>query len=577
MFKKVASLVVVPLLLMLWSRLGSQTLTLYSFNALSDYPSPYTAPIAPGKDANAVSSQVVIVVVDALRADVSRAMPTLNSLRAKGADRTLQVGQPSLSLPGWTVIGTGAWQEQSGVTLNFYKGDIKVDTIFQAAKRKGLTTAIVGEDEYWKQLYSRGVDFIDYGQDPQNPYEHLDLVRRQDDDIQAKALKILTEKKPNLMLIHFIEVDDAGHGKGGASVEYKNAALAIDTRISQIIATLDLSQVTVIVTADHGQIDVGGHGGGEPVVLTVPFVAAGKAIKPGQYDSATQADIAPTIATLLGTSIPAHNQGQPLFDQIDLPNSLRAQRAVDTAQEISDRYAQIANVLGASPFDHKKLDEAKQALATNPDVAYQSALADIQSTRSQATSAKDAKLTSERIARLPIGLLILIPFAFYLFIILRAKWDWRVPLIGLIVYNLVYNGLFFGRGFSWSLSNINTAEQITAFFTARTIDAMIALLIASIVIGIFNRRQGAYQTALAIVNMAFFIAAVLALQINWFYVLWNVSFNWYLPDLSLGFKYYLDVLQTGAFWPLVYVPLLAILPFVALGVRWVAAKVPFGK
>lgn len=578
MLKKIASLVIVPVILLLWARLGAQNLTEYSFNALMNYPSPYHGAIAPGKEGAAVSAQVVLVVVDALRADASRAMPTLNALREQGADRTMQVGQPSLSLPGWTVIGTGAWQEQSGVTLNFYKDAIKLETLFEVAKRKGLTTALVGAGNSWQQLYTRGVDTNVAVKGPKDPYADLSGVRRQDDQIEALALQILREKKPNLMIVHWIEPDDAGHAKGAASVEYKSAIATADARLARLVAALDLSQATFFVTGDHGMLDRGGHGGWEPEVLTVPLVAIGKGIKPGKYASAMQVDIAPTVAVLLGTSIPAHNQGQPLFDMLDLTANVRAQRAVDAAQQISDRYAQIAQVLGAPAFEHKKLDEAKRALAAgNADAAYQAAVADIEATRAQAAAAKDARLMRERLARLPIGLLIMLPFVVYLVIWLRAHWDWRVPLVGLIVYNVVYNGLFFAQGHTWSLSVFNTEEDILTFFEARTIDAMLALLLASIVVGILNRRAGAYTTAHNTVNMAFLVAWVLALQIVLFYVLYDISWSWYLPDLGLGLKYYLDTLQTSAFWPLLYVPLLVVLPFVALGVRWVAARVPVGK
>ncbi len=578
MFRKIASLVVVPLVLMVWSRFGAQNLTLYTFNALSNYVSQYTGAIAPGKEGQAISNQVVLIVVDALREDVSRTLPTLNTLRSQGAERTLQAGEPSLSLPGWTVLGTGAWQEQSGVTLNFYQGEVKVDTIFESAKRKGLTTALAGASDYWKRLYTRGVDTYFGGVDPADPYGDLPAVRREDDTIEAAALEILREQKPNFMLIHFIEVDDAGHAKGGTSAEFKDAARTIDARIARIVASLDLKQTTVIVTADHGQIDRGGHGGGEPTVLTVPWVAVGKGIKPGKYTAATQVDVVPTIAILLGASIPAHNQGTPLFDTLDLASNVRAQRAVDAAQEIGERYAQIAKVYGVAPFEHKKLDQAKQALAANNfDGAFQAALADIQATRAQAATAKDARMTGERLVRLLIGILVLVPFAIYLFIIARAKWGWRVPMIGALVYLVVYNGMFFGRGFSWSLSMLNTEADIITFFTGRTVDAIIALVVAALVAGALSRRATKYTTTLDIVNMAFLIATTLTVQIVFFYVLYDIAFPWYLPDLTLGFKYYVDVLQTSAFYPLVYLPLMVLLPLFALGARWVTRKLPHGK
>ncbi|MBI3536749.1 MAG: alkaline phosphatase family protein [Chloroflexi bacterium] len=305
MLKKILTLTVVPLLIMVWARFGAQPLALLGFNALVNYPSPYTDPIAPGKEGDAVSKQIVLVMVDALRADTARTMPTVKSLIEKGADCTAQVGQPSFSLPGWTVIGTGAWQEQSGVTLNFYKDRVKVDTIFEAAKRKGLTTALVAQGGSWKQLYPRGVDYNEAFKGLDNPYADLPGVRSIDDQVEQTVLKILKENKPNFMLYYVAEPDDAGHAKGAASAQYKDAALATDKRVANLLATINFADTTVFVTADHGMRDGAGHGGNEPEVLAVPLVAAGKGIKSGsKCDVAQQADIAPTLAVLLARAFP---------------------------------------------------------------------------------------------------------------------------------------------------------------------------------------------------------------------------------------------------------------------------------
>lgn len=575
MRREIAHLVLVPIVLLAWARLGAPQLTRYSWDAVADYQSPYLSAIAPGQGGDAVSRRVVVVVVDALRADASRTLPTLNRLREIGAERSARTGQPSLSYPSWTVIGTGAWQEQNGVTTNFYKRDIPVDTIFEAAKRKGLTTAIVGAGAGWPQLYARGVDVNVGIKEPSDPYSDLQAVRRMDDQIEATALRVLAEKKPDLLLVHLAEADNAGHARGAASREYADAIATIDARIGRLAAALDLRDTTILVTGDHGMLDRGGHGGWEREVLAVPLVAAGAGIRPGRYTEATQADVAPTVAVLLGTSIPTHNQGRPLFDMLNLPADLRARRAVDAAAQLRERYAQYAQVIGAAPFAHRRLDQAREALAAGQaEVAYQAAVADIEATGKQAASARAARLTRERLARLPIALLVMLPFAAYMAVVVRARWDWRAPLAGMAVYTLIYQGLYFGRGHTWSLSAFNTEDQIMRFFTTRTVDAMLALLLAAIVVGALSRRATPLAAAVNTVTMAFMVAWWLAFQIGIFYALYDISFAWYLPNLALGFKYLLDVLQTGAFWPLTPAPLLVILPFVALGARWVAARVP---
>jgi hypothetical protein len=108
---------------------GAYKLAGYSWDQFVSYKSPFVSTQPP---ADLVSSQptpaaplvrrVVLVIVDGLRADVSRSsMPTLNTLRSYGSDLTLTVPQPSLSYPNWTTILTGASPTISGVTTNWHK------------------------------------------------------------------------------------------------------------------------------------------------------------------------------------------------------------------------------------------------------------------------------------------------------------------------------------------------------------------------------------------------------------------------------------------------------------------------
>src|SRR5262249_60860921 len=66
--------------------------------------------------------------------------------------------------------------------------------------------------------------------------------------------------------------DEAGHAHGAASRAYRDAAAQADRDLGEIVAALDLERDAVLVTADHGHTDAGGHGGGG---------AGGKAVPPG--------------------------------------------------------------------------------------------------------------------------------------------------------------------------------------------------------------------------------------------------------------------------------------------------------
>ena len=319
-------IVLIPVGLLVWAGFAAPVLVRASFYSLVYFDGPYQAALPLRHAGAAIAEQVVIVVLDGLRVDTSQRMPTLNQMRALGADRVVLVGQPSLSKPGWTIIGTGAWPEQSSITSNFTEKAIALDTLCLAAKRKGLTTALVGMG-WWHQLYPGGVDYDQTIFPPTLPYANIDQASlfNLNQAVTSSALEVL-KTKPNLVIIHLLAPDLAGHQWGGASEQYLEVVRNADSQLARILAALDLNTAALFVTADHGHLDQGGHGGGEPIVLRVPLVSVGKGIRTGIYPIASLVDIAPTAAVLLGTSIPAHNQGNILLDQLTLlrPSKRRA-------------------------------------------------------------------------------------------------------------------------------------------------------------------------------------------------------------------------------------------------------------
>lgn len=571
--KKTVLLVLVPAILMAYAWFAATPILMHGWNSVVEYNPPFTSPLAAGRAGQPVTDQVVIVVVDALRDDASRAMPTLNSLRDKGASLTLRAGQPSLSIPGWSVIGTGAWQERSGVTTNWYTGTVKIDSIFAEARRSGIRTAMVGSSG-WTQLYGPYLDYTREITVPADGYHNPVGVARQDDLALAEAIAALkAAQRPGLLLLHFSGPDEAGHGAGGASEVYKQVTLGIDARIASLLAQLDLSRTTLIVTADHGTIDTGGHGGWEDVVLNIPMVAVGKGIQPGKYANADQSDLAPTVAVLLGTAMPTHSQGRPLLELVSLTDKARAERGVDYAQQQAAMQSLYVQQVGGPPLDLRGMATAQDALTRGDYTAAYGAAKDFaQALAGQAGADREARLVAERLGRTPTVALILLPFLLWGIIIVRQRLPLRGPIAGAIVYFAVYNALFFERGNQFSLSAFNSEDQIKSFFTQRGMDAIIALLIAAVVAGLLTRRSGFFAGAMAGVNTMFLVALGLAIQVLYFYWLWNWEFTWYLPDLAQGMKYYLDMLQTSVFWPLLYAPAGVIVPLLSAGVAWLAGR-----
>ena len=567
-------LAIVPLALILWGLFGAPALLNTGFRVLSDYQTPYTEQPQPGADGEALTSQVVLVVAGGLRLDQSTQMSNLNALRARGADRLMRAGLPSFSLPAWSVIGTGAWPEHTGQSTDISARPLALDSIFLAARRKGSSTALTGPPG-WSVLFKDHVEMLISEPDPPAAPDHLDQARKQDDAVEADALRVLRENNPNLLLIYFGEAEFANHAYGAGSHEDRQARQDVDARLGRLLQVIDLSKSTLLFTSDHGHIDRGGHGGPEDAVLNVPFVAAGRAILSGHYEAATQADIAPTIAVVLGASLPTANQGDVLFDMLDSMPSWQAQRTVDWAKQVVSRADFLAKVIAVGSVEHPKLATAQTALAAGDTAtAIGGARAEVQATRDVLFAFREGRLETERLTRTPAFLLILLPLALYVWFMRREGWPFRRPLLGAFTYFVVFYAVFFARGDYFSFSVLNADERLVDGISARTADALLALITSTAVIAILSRASTPFQLLLDIVNTAFVIGALLWLQLDVFYWLWDFTWLWYLPDQTLTVKFYLDVVQSGAFMlsnpPM---PVILILPLLALAAQWLAQRV----
>jgi Metalloenzyme superfamily len=138
-----------------------------------------------------------------------------------------------------------------------------------------------------------------------------------------------------------LDVDRAGHAEGVGET-YRATAGAVDRMLRAAVASLDLSTTTVIVTADHGHVAPGGHGGIEREVAHVPLILAGKGVVPGaQIRDPRLIDVAPTVAALLGVPAPGHAEGRALVEALALTPAERERRtAADAA-----RVAELATVI----------------------------------------------------------------------------------------------------------------------------------------------------------------------------------------------------------------------------------------
>jgi hypothetical protein len=510
------------------------------------YRSPFMIkPPVPGQALGApITRRVVIVLIDALRYDTSinsTVMPFLNKLRTKGASAIMHSLPPSFSAPGWTTILTGAWPEINDSQI-FNPPDVlsarafTQDDIFAAAQISGLHTAVSGYKWFEGMLSNSGVDagFYTSGED-----------NSADIDVVNAALPWLTGDY-QLVLIHLDQVDYAGHHEGGPDSPNWNAAAArTDKMLSQIVASLDLTLDTVLVISDHGQIDRGGHGGPEPVTLIEPFILVGSGVIPGNYGNLNMVDIAPTLAALLGTNIPASNQGHVLTNMLTLT---------------SEQTVAIQNAL--KPQQSKLYTAYTKAIGSTASVGT----GEITSTTQTAMNlARLTRLGSERIWRNVLAAFLAILPGYLLFLRKDKNVLWLMA--GSILYVLLFNLRYAViDGYTYSLASIKGATWLIIYCsTTGAVAVVLGWLVPMFGLRAFQAGpQKAAETALGYV---WFTIYLLTLPILLSFAINGVTVTWTLPEFYTLFIGLLSLIQT-----LIVAALGVILVGLAVGIGWLVRK-----
>jgi hypothetical protein len=95
-----------------------------------------------------------------------------------------------------------------------------------------------------------------------------------DDNVFTNSLEAIDAGMPDLLYIHFHEIDDMGHEYGPESDEYEQAAIRVDGYLSQIYEALPTGTF-IIIFADHGmhaEGEGGNHGNLIASDLIIPII-----------------------------------------------------------------------------------------------------------------------------------------------------------------------------------------------------------------------------------------------------------------------------------------------------------------
>lgn len=321
-----------------------------------------------------LARRIYLVIVDGLRADRSYELPYVDELRRRGVDLEVTSHYPTWSRPNYVSILTGVPPSASGVRTNHHATPVLLDSLMDRAHAAGLRVAVATDYDNLPRLFLRRRGDLHKPRalvepihlDPDDPVfsenrepvaiagPDADLVSPFDDARYApwpggfaEAGAALVADRAELVVLLVGAVDLAGHSSGAASPRYREAALAADHALALALANIDLTKDAVVITADHGHTDRGGHGGIEPEVRMVPLVLAGAGVEPGTavYDGRL-IDVAPTVAALLGIPAPGHGLGRTLAELLTLDRATAAARAAAdrTRVGINQRIVELAEV-----------------------------------------------------------------------------------------------------------------------------------------------------------------------------------------------------------------------------------------
>ncbi|MDO5718430.1 MAG: ectonucleotide pyrophosphatase/phosphodiesterase [Tissierellia bacterium] len=243
-----------------------------------------------------MNKKLVMMSFDALGdvdANLFESMPGFKYMIEEGSYiKRVKTVYPSLTYPCHASIISGRYPKDHGIVNNlllqtgrkdmdwyWYEKYLKGDSLFRAARRKGLKTASLlwpvsarGNIDYniaeifphriWQNQVS--VSLIN-----SSPKLLIDLDRRfgymrdgisqpqLDDFIEASMHYIIKKFGPDLVMSHFVAVDDKKHRYGTKSDEVEKAISTYDDRIVNMLELLDYCRDTnLIVVSDHSQIDL---------------------------------------------------------------------------------------------------------------------------------------------------------------------------------------------------------------------------------------------------------------------------------------------------------------------------------
>jgi len=212
-------------------------------------------------EVHAQQGHVLIIGIDGCRPDaiIAANAPSLDGLISSGtwSPHALNI-PPTWSGTGWSSMLTGVWPVKHGVTDNsFSTPNFVAYPHFFNHVENNIPSLQTESLVHWGPINTEIVDLVDYEQ-----------TYSTDAAVKTAAVDRLTNHDPDVLFLHFDDVDHAGHSYGfdPSIPNYISSIEATDAHIGDVLTALyarpnyAAENWLVMVSTDHGG-NLSGHGG----------------------------------------------------------------------------------------------------------------------------------------------------------------------------------------------------------------------------------------------------------------------------------------------------------------------------
>lgn len=255
---------------------------------LVDNREPGLAPRTPGH-------RLLVVLLDGVRLDTARAMPSLQRLAAHETASfvELEAATPTFSAPQYVAAMTGVAPAESGIRTNRKIRATQLESIASRVRATGAKTVALSDGvAWWPVLF---------------PGHFSTALQAQEGESLDQALPLLDGAR--FALIHWTGVDSASHDFGATSSEARAATARLDADLGRLVTAWGWPEAPVLVLTDHGHLPAGGHGGDEADARTAWLVSSGAGFRRASPPRQPMTAVAATATAILGVASPTSWSG----------------------------------------------------------------------------------------------------------------------------------------------------------------------------------------------------------------------------------------------------------------------------